>query len=231
MPTTTKQADVCDRLLGAILSGTYPAGSRLPAERELAEQLETSRGTLREALRKLESLGVVEARRGSGIAVLDFKSSGRVGLIPGFLRHGAPGADPVRVLADLLYMRRVLAREVITLVATRAAPGALGPVRAAIRAAWARRGEPLAFAEADFEAFAALARATSILPLLWILNTYKETVRELIALAGALPAPDDYQDTMLATVDAIAEGRPAAAQAILGSYYERLDRVLLGGEL
>ena len=49
-----------------IHDGTFRAGDRLPPERELAARLGISRGALREALRSLESVGVLQARVGSG---------------------------------------------------------------------------------------------------------------------------------------------------------------------
>lgn len=50
----------------AILSGALRPGDRLPAERELAETFHVSRASVREALRVLESFGVVAARVGNG---------------------------------------------------------------------------------------------------------------------------------------------------------------------
>jgi DNA-binding FadR family transcriptional regulator len=47
-------------------NGTLKAGDRLPPERQLAEALGVSRGAVREALRILEAIGVVEAGTGSG---------------------------------------------------------------------------------------------------------------------------------------------------------------------
>ena len=52
-------------------SGEYAVGSRLPTERELAEQLKVSRPTVREALIALEVEGRVRIRVGSGIYVID----------------------------------------------------------------------------------------------------------------------------------------------------------------
>jgi GntR family transcriptional repressor for pyruvate dehydrogenase complex len=49
-----------------ILDGTLRAGDRLPPERELAQRLGLSRGALREALRSLEYVGLLQARAGSG---------------------------------------------------------------------------------------------------------------------------------------------------------------------
>lgn len=64
-------SDVVDQILHSIQSGVFPAGSSLPAERTLAEQLAVSRGSLREAIRVLEHAGVLDVRVGSGTYVTD----------------------------------------------------------------------------------------------------------------------------------------------------------------
>lgn len=55
-----------------ILEGLLKAGERLPPERELAEQLNVSRPSLREAIVILESKGLLKSRRGGGTFVCDF---------------------------------------------------------------------------------------------------------------------------------------------------------------
>src|SRR4051812_46779495 len=56
--------DVFLQIREAILSGGVPQGERLPNERDLAERFEVGRPTVREALRSLEALGIVEIRPG-----------------------------------------------------------------------------------------------------------------------------------------------------------------------
>lgn len=58
-----------------IFNGEYPVGSRLPAERKLAEQLQVSRPTIREAIIALELAGCVEVKGGSGVYVIQGKSA------------------------------------------------------------------------------------------------------------------------------------------------------------
>ena len=62
---------IADQLRTLIQSGEFVAGSRLPAERDLAKQLGVSRPSVREALIALEVEGWVEVRTGSGVYVLD----------------------------------------------------------------------------------------------------------------------------------------------------------------
>ena len=60
---------VVQRILDLVRAGSLRAGNRLPPERDLAVQLDVSRATLREALRALQILGVLEIRQGGGIHV------------------------------------------------------------------------------------------------------------------------------------------------------------------
>lgn len=66
----TKLSDVIvGQMEALIVDGTWPAGTRLPAERELARQFEVSRPSLREAIQKLEARGLVRRRQGGGTYV------------------------------------------------------------------------------------------------------------------------------------------------------------------
>ena len=60
---------IAQKLRDEILGGVYRPGDRLPPERELATQLGVNRGSVREALKKLEQLGLLSTRRGDGSIV------------------------------------------------------------------------------------------------------------------------------------------------------------------
>ena len=68
---------VANQIREAIFSGQLAPGHKLPPEREMAEQFETSRVALREALRSLEQEGMIEIKRGSGggAFVTDFEAA------------------------------------------------------------------------------------------------------------------------------------------------------------
>lgn len=61
---------IVEKIESSINAGDYPPGSRLPPERELAENFEVSRPTVREAIIALEVRGKVEVKTGSGVYVL-----------------------------------------------------------------------------------------------------------------------------------------------------------------
>ncbi|NUA28456.1 FadR/GntR family transcriptional regulator [Cupriavidus basilensis] len=68
---------IADQIAKKISAGEFAPGERLPAERELAEQLNVARSTLREALIALEIGGYIEVRVGSGVFVLEPKENGQ----------------------------------------------------------------------------------------------------------------------------------------------------------
>jgi DNA-binding FadR family transcriptional regulator len=97
---------VIDGIKRLILSGDLGPGSRLPVEKDLAAQLGVSRGSLREGVRALAILGVLETRQGDGtyVTALD---AGRLLSPLGFL---AELPDPA-TSAHLLGVRRILEAE------------------------------------------------------------------------------------------------------------------------
>ena len=71
-PTVTRISDaVADGLEKRILEGSLKSGDRLPSERDFAVELGVSRPTLREAIQKLISKGLLATRHGGGTVVTD----------------------------------------------------------------------------------------------------------------------------------------------------------------
>jgi DNA-binding FadR family transcriptional regulator len=91
MTSAPKKAfmEIVDMIKNNILNGKYSVGTKLPAERSLAEELQTSRATVREAFRALESIGVIESRVGQGtfVKTSSFSEQDR---FPNFLIHSSP---------------------------------------------------------------------------------------------------------------------------------------------
>ena len=65
----SKTGEITQVLRDEILRGQYRPGERLPSERDVAARFETSRGTVREAYKKLEQLGIVSIQPGGARVV------------------------------------------------------------------------------------------------------------------------------------------------------------------
>lgn len=85
-----------------ILDNNLSAGDPLPAEGELARQLGVSRNSVREAVKALETTGILEVRRGSGVYVASFSFEPILNNLP----YGL--INDVRDIAELLEIRSVL---------------------------------------------------------------------------------------------------------------------------
>lgn len=64
--STKVYEQVIDQIKSMIIDGTLKKGDRLPSERELVEHLEVSRTSVREAIRSLQIMGLIECRQGEG---------------------------------------------------------------------------------------------------------------------------------------------------------------------
>ena len=104
---------VTERLRADLLAGRFRA--HLPAERQLAEALGVSRLTLRAALARLEAEGLVRARQGEGVRVLDWLEHGNVSL----LAHLDLAARP-ELARSFLELRRAVAVDAVARACERA---------------------------------------------------------------------------------------------------------------
>jgi GntR family transcriptional repressor for pyruvate dehydrogenase complex len=102
---------VAEQIQDMILDGTLKSGGKLPSERTMAEQFGVSRNSIREAIRALEILGIVESRQGGGNFIVAGNSDCLFEpLSIMFKLHNT-------TFADLLEIRRGLEMEAATLAA------------------------------------------------------------------------------------------------------------------
>jgi len=107
-PLIPKPAELAEqRLIEAILGGSFPVNATLPPERELAAKLGVTRPTLREALQRLSRDGWLEIRQGKATRVTDYLHEGSLGILNTLAHH--PENMPANFVPDLLRFRIVLA--------------------------------------------------------------------------------------------------------------------------
>src|ERR1700758_2948444 len=78
--------EVAKQIERLILKKLHP-GDKLPSERELTEMLGVSRSSIRDAIRSLELVGLVEPRQGAGTVVKEISSSTLVNPLSAVLMH------------------------------------------------------------------------------------------------------------------------------------------------
>jgi GntR family transcriptional repressor for pyruvate dehydrogenase complex len=168
--------EIVEQIRSLILTGQYAPGDKLPPERELARQLGVNRASLREALKKLEHLGLVKIRQGDGTRVQDFMSSAGIDILSHLIPLAQAGGGQATLLRDVLEFRRLYGREVARLAAERAEPADAERLRAIADAC----AEPGKSAEEvlrlDFEFYVALTAATHNRVFALLINTTRQAV-------------------------------------------------------
>jgi GntR family transcriptional repressor for pyruvate dehydrogenase complex len=151
---TPLQSEVLSKLRALLESGHFIEGSRLPPERALAAQFGIGRPALREAIKALSVLDVLESRRGSGTFVKSL-----VGLESGWPSQlNRAGLDPN--MMELLEVRKIIEPKAAALAAARATEPQLRAIARA-RQAWEEgSGDRPKMAQYDFDFHTAIIVAS-----------------------------------------------------------------------
>ena len=198
---------IAAQIRSLIVSGEVPRGARLPAERDLAKQLEVSRPSLREALIALEIEGLLDVRVGSGIYVKQ----------PGARVDGADLRDAHGPF-EVIRARWLIEGECAALAARNATPAQVRAIREAhAHMVEETRGNPNPL-EADRAFHARIAEASGNSALLLVVQTlwdlragplYRALERKLDASSLVAGTLSEHQ----AIFEAVAKGDARAARA------------------
>jgi DNA-binding FadR family transcriptional regulator len=172
----------------SIISGELAIGSRLPAERRLAESFRINRVSVRSALAKLAAAGLLRVRQGSGYVVQDYRKRGGPDLLTGVVSWAREQGDIATVVADLLLVRRQLARAVLERLSEKDRLD-VAPIRQAVdafAAAVAAGADSETLAAADLDVVGAITAATGSAVLQLCHNPVIAVVAELPQLCDAL---------------------------------------------
>jgi GntR family transcriptional repressor for pyruvate dehydrogenase complex len=214
----TISSQIRDQLLASIRSGALQPGTRLPSERDLSEQFQVARTSVREAMQGLRSIGVIE-RRGNRSFVVE--------RLPDLSFDEADGdAEFVRQLFET---RRLLEVPIIEFATQRASDEQRSHI--CILADRFGKGMPLSeFLERDREFHAAIAEACGN-PLL--VEVYGKVVARLSRSPGLEPGDeagrivDSATEEHAALARAVAEGDVATAGACGIAHLASVERELI----
>jgi GntR family transcriptional repressor for pyruvate dehydrogenase complex len=215
-------SDVVSEQIRALISdGTLLPGQRLPAERDLAEQLNVSRPSLREALIRLESDGFIRAVARGGFVVSDVTAPLVSDPLAALLEHH-PNAS-----ADVLELRHGLETLSTAYAAERATEADLARIAAAFEALQAAAAEPkrTRIAEKDAAFHLAIADATHNIALAHVMHGLHGLIRDSMLTSHRLVDYDDEVEANLlaqhrAIYDAIVARDPQRARECAGAHLD-----------
>ena len=211
------RTSLVDEVIGVLrkmlAEDAWSSGTKLPSELELARQLGVGRSTVREALRVLAHLGMVESRRGLGTYVVD----------QGMLQKGLEHLHSPDALRELYEYRRMLEMPAAQLAATRRTPEHMQAIRSAWRACEAavRKDSADEFARLDFKFHLSIMHASHNRFLIEayrrLERPFAEHVNHILAL-GPLQSMLHFHDGIILAIDR--GDADAAARAVNDNFME-----------
>lgn len=172
VPRGSAVSEVVRQLTGLLSSGQFAPGSRLPPERQLAEELGVGRSAVREALAALDVLGIVTVRPGSGTYLRDSMSE----LLPTTLSWGLMLS--AKHTSQLSEVRSALEVHAAALAAERIDDGGVETLRTSLGQMEANLDDLPAFVEADALFHVTIARSSGN----DVLGDLLQTTRSLLRL-------------------------------------------------
>ncbi len=216
---------VSDRLRNEILAGRLVPGSRLPSERELSLALGVNRLTLRAALARLEALGLVSTRHGSGTEVASWRERAGLEALPMVMSSLEP-TEPAwaELLTSLFEIRRILSAEAVALATVRHTDEDLAAMQRIASEQVSRLGDVLAYARGDLSFQRALVRAAGNVAFELILNSFARFPDEQPELVARMY--DNRFEAVAyysALIELVRAGDPEAARATVREALAAMD--------
>jgi GntR family transcriptional repressor for pyruvate dehydrogenase complex len=176
IPKTTVTSAAFEALIQHIIYGDWPQGTRIPPERELCQSLGIGRASLREALKALELVGMVESRVGDGTFVCP-----RTEFLSRPLLWAITGSDRAE-LRDLVEARRLIEEEIAALAAERASSIEIQRIGETVEELRVSLPLPEAALAADMHFHVALAEAAHNQILLNAVQLFRNLMKQWIHL-------------------------------------------------
>ncbi|WCB94966.1 hypothetical protein DSM104299_03706 [Baekduia alba] len=220
-PRETAVAEITRRLLDFLFSGAIAPGQKIPPERQLAEALAVGRSSVREAIKSLSLLGLLDVRQGDGTYLTHSGSD----LLPQVIEWGLLLGEP-RIL-DLVEARAEIEVLVAGYAAQRADAEGVARLRAQLDRLAQAGDDVQAYVEADVALHLEIARLSGNEIFMTLVNSLRSLLHvwaeRVLVHAGetassfAMHAP---------IVDAIEAGDADDARAAMRAHMERAGRRL-----
>jgi len=220
-PREAPLAEITRKLLDFLLSGEVEPGSRIPSERQLAEALGVGRSSVREAVKSLSLLGLLDVRQGDGT----YLSRSSSDLLPRVIEWGLLLEEP-RIM-DLLEARAEIEIVAAGLAAARASSEQVVGLRERLDAMRAAGNDVDAYVDADIAFHLEVANASGNAVLGNLITSLRALLRvwadKVLHFAGETHTSLAMHEPIVSAIEA---QDPAAARDAMRAHMERAHRRL-----
>jgi GntR family transcriptional regulator, transcriptional repressor for pyruvate dehydrogenase complex len=198
-------------------------GDKLPAERELAAILKVSRGSIRDAIRSLELVGMVEPRQGTGTIVRDMGGESAANPFASALKRRK------EAVSELLEFRKMLEPPLAARAASHASLEEIAELQAILNRQERKqnRGKPAVAEDAEFHYNVALASGNSVVLKVIdiVMDLLRETRTQSLQVDGRAQRSFEGHRRIL---DAIQRRDSDAANSAMLRHIEDVEQIVLG---
>jgi GntR family transcriptional repressor for pyruvate dehydrogenase complex len=221
-PTSSRKLyeSVAQSLLGQISASSLRRGDQLPPERELTERFGVGRSSVREALRMLESQGVISSVTGGAFVVAEGSNPLNRSLELVF------SLDEHARMHDLYELRRIVECEAAAMAARRRTQGQLDAMKLALSEMDASLSDPKGqrFINADLRFHLAVGEAADNKLLLSCLDAVRDVLRRALLTMFLMPgSPESAVEEHRRIYRAIEANDPGAARAEMHAHLIRVE--------
>ena len=166
--------EIIEQIRRLVTSGHLQPGDRLPSERDLAERLQVSRASVREALSALEMMGLLEIRSGEGTFIRQVNAESVVAPLAWFL------CMEKNTVLEILEVRKILEGQAVSLAAQRADQEDIEEMLEALQVMEHDLRTGQLGEKADHRFHYAIAQATHNKILLRLMNAISDTMHQTL---------------------------------------------------
>ena len=213
---------VAKQIQRLIVDGVLKPGDMLPPERELAEQFAVSRGSVRDAIRTLELVGLVVPRQGEGTVVADLSSEALAMPIASVLLRKR------ELIGELLDIRKMIEPALAARAAAHASPEEVAHFEDILHRQRAKllRGEPAVEEDTEFHYTIAVAARNGVVRK--VLDVLMDLLRE--TRSRSLQIQGRAQRSLAGhrrVLDAIKRRDPDAAERAVRQHLNEIEEIVL----
>jgi len=213
---------VAEQIRRLISDGALKPGDLLPPERDLAVRLGVGRSSVRDAVRTLEVMGILEPRQGHGTVVRDLSTDSLVVPLASVLTRKR------EMVAELLDVRRIIEPALAARAARNASEDEVAELAEILRRQEEkmRRGEPAIEEDSQFHYALALAARNSVLHR--VLDVLMDLLRE--SRARSLQVPGRLERSYAGhrrILRAIKRRDPTAAEKAVKQHLSEIEAILM----
>lgn len=213
---------VMERIIGAINAGELRVGDRLPPISELAKSLNVGQGSIREALRQMETLGLIRIEHGRGTFVEKVDIGSAVQELRTFLTLRKPD------ILHLMEARKTLENAIVKLTTERASKEEIAELGKIVKGMKSKIGSPDEFIQSDFNFHMRLAEFSKnpLYPTILdsIRNLFLEEQRAVVKLPSAAERATNYH---VRIYQKIRDRSPEGAARAMNRHLQDIENAIL----